>query len=128
MKDLYEHGCFSISFSGRLNRKRYFLGSLCVGLAVLIAYTILEAVGALGDEFGEASLFGSLIALVLYVFVTIYGLSMAVRRLHDLDKSGWLSLIVLVPLANAVFYLWILFAAGTAGPNKYGPDPLEGGK
>ncbi|WP_222931133.1 DUF805 domain-containing protein [Selenomonas caprae] len=46
-------------------------------------------------------------------------------RLHDLDKTGWLSLIFLIPYANVPWGIYLLFAKGTEGPNQYGPDPLQ---
>ena len=48
----------------------------------------------------------------------------AVKRLHDLDKSGWYYLLVLVPLVNLILGLCLLFVPGTRGSNEYGPDPL----
>ncbi len=46
---------------------------------------------------------------------------MATRRLNDMDRSGWLSLLGLVPLVNLVFAMWILCTPGSLGSNKYGP-------
>jgi uncharacterized membrane protein YhaH (DUF805 family) len=75
-------------------------------------------------------------------------LAITVRRLHDVDKSGWLILVPLVPafLTVSLFYLFwplgVVFALatvacsayliylyvlpGTAGPNPFGPDPKGG--
>ena len=39
------------------------------------------------------------------------------------DKSGWLILLMFVPIVNALFGLYMLFADGTVGPNQYGEDP-----
>lgn len=50
---------------------------------------------------------------------------MGVRRLHDLDKSGWWMLLLCVPLVNILFYIYILFFKGTEGPSQYGEDPLQ---
>ena len=60
-----------------------------------------------------------LIVLVLHVWIAI---CITVKRLHDIDVSGWFSIpIVLIPIA-------VILAGsfpGTVGPNQYGPDPLQ---
>ena len=43
-----------------------------------------------------------------------------IRRLHDLNKTGWLSLLLLVPFIQLVFTLYVLLAAGTPHRNDYG--------
>jgi uncharacterized membrane protein YhaH (DUF805 family) len=46
------------------------------------------------------------------------------KRCHDRGKSGWMSLIALIPLAGAIWALVDLgILAGQLGPNEYGPDP-----
>lgn len=47
-------------------------------------------------------------------------ISIHVRRWHDLDQSGWLTLIVLIPFAGLIAEIVLLFAPGTSGPNKFG--------
>ncbi len=46
------------------------------------------------------------------IFIVIQG----VKRMHDVDRSGWL---LIVPIVNLV----AIFADGTPGPNRYGDDP-----
>jgi uncharacterized membrane protein YhaH (DUF805 family) len=60
-----------------------------------------------------------LMALLLYAWIAI---CITVKRLHDMDATGWLSIpVVIIPIAV------ILVGAfpGTVGPNQFGPDPLE---
>ena len=45
------------------------------------------------------------------------------RRLHDLDKTGWLQLILFVPLLGLLMLLYLTFAPGTDGDNRFGPAP-----
>ena len=49
----------------------------------------------------------------------------AIRRLHNLDKSGWFILIILIPIINVVFGWYLLLEKGTSGSNRHGSDPLE---
>ena len=49
--------------------------------------------------------------------------SQYVKRLHDTNKSGWLILLGLIPIVNIGLALYMLFADGTVGHNRYGLDP-----
>lgn len=46
------------------------------------------------------------------------------KRFHDLDKSAWYILGMMVPLFNIYLAIILLFKKGTTGPNRFGPDPL----
>jgi uncharacterized membrane protein YhaH (DUF805 family) len=52
------------------------------------------------------------------------GLAVAVRRLHDLDSSGWWILLFLIPLVGAIILIVWFCTKGTDGPNRFGPDHL----
>lgn len=76
------------------------------------------------------TVFGSMgipgILLALYSLATfIPNLAVAVRRLHDQDKSGWWILIGFVPFIGGIWLLVLYFMDGTPGPNRFGPDPKE---
>ena len=43
-------------------------------------------------------------------------IAVSIRRMHDVNKSGWY---ILIPIYNLILY----FTAGTDGPNQYGSDP-----
>jgi len=55
---------------------------------------------------------------LLYLGVLVPSIAVAIRRMHDQDKSGWW---ILFPIVNIVF----LFLEGTKGPNRFGPDPKD---
>lgn len=62
--------------------------------------------------------------LCLYsLAVFIPNLAVAVRRLHDSNRSGWWILIGLVPFIGAIWLLVLYLIDGTPGPNRFGPDP-----
>lgn len=55
----------------------------------------------------------------LYSLVTLIpSLAVAVRRMHDIGKSGWY---ILIPIYNII----LLATAGEEGENQYGPDPNQ---
>jgi uncharacterized membrane protein YhaH (DUF805 family) len=60
----------------------------------------------------------TLMALALYAWIAI---CITVKRLHDMDATGWLSIpVILVPIA----IILVGSFPGTIGPNQFGPDPL----
>jgi uncharacterized membrane protein YhaH (DUF805 family) len=63
----------------------------------------------------------SLMALALYAWIAI---CITVKRLHDMDATGWLSIpVILIPIA----IILVGSFPGTIGPNQFGPDPLVKG-
>ena len=103
-------------FSGRARRKEYWMFILFQILFGVAAY-ILD--NMLGTTIGGGGVIYSLYSLALL----IPGLAVAVRRLHEVGKSGWFMFIVLVPLVGAVWLLVLDCTEGNHGDNQYGPDP-----
>jgi len=116
--------------NGRIGRVRYLGYSVAASFllmpifAVLLAMTGVfslisqgpAALGAIGAGF-----FLGIIAMIVLAFAS--GIIIARRRLHDLGKSGWLSLLMVVPVVSLLFWLWLVFGAGDADSNEYGPPP-----
>ena len=109
------------SFDGRIRRIEYFLSGIVGGIVFSIAWALGIGTFILGAGMGSAggSVFGLLIGLAALVASMWFSLAQGVKRLHDLDKSGWLILLMFVPIVNALFGLYMLFA----DPNQYGEDP-----
>ena len=107
---------------GRLNRKSYIYRSFFLSIVLFVVQGILSFAA---DTFGALDLLFSIAAFVLGIFQLAANIMMGVRRLHDLDKCGWWMLLLIVPLVNLFFCLYLLFFKGTEGPNEYGDDPLQ---
>lgn len=54
------------------------------------------------------------------IIAGIAGIFMGIKRLHDLDKSGWLYLLGLVPIVNFFFWIYLIVIKGTQGDNRFG--------
>jgi uncharacterized membrane protein YhaH (DUF805 family) len=94
--------------SGRIGRVRYIAYSIGV-------YFVLMLVGGiLGALLGAV---GSALFAVLSVGALALGIMLTIQRAHDFNTTGWLSILVLVPLVNFIFW----FIPGTDGENDYGP-------
>jgi len=111
------------STQGRLNRKRYILRGLVIGAATSVGSMIATSLvtGALLSESTSMLIVSALLVLLMIILPVVSGFMLAVRRWHDLNKPGILALTNILILPG----LYVLFAKGTEGPNKYGPDPLE---
>ena len=109
----------SFDWQGRATRKEYWLfyavGSASVYL--LLAFVMLVAVGA-GGQYSSTGLFW--VWLVYALFIAVATVALTVRRLHDIDKSGWYQLLFLIPLAGIVLWLVFMCTEGTKGNNQYG--------
>ncbi|MCA1829321.1 MAG: DUF805 domain-containing protein [Myxococcales bacterium] len=99
-------------FSGRARRRDYWM-------FVLINFLIACALGVLGMMFRGAAVLSWLYSLA----VLVPSLAVAVRRMHDIGKSGWWLLIGFIPLIGAIILLVWACTDGERGDNEYGPDP-----
>ena len=106
------------NFQSRSRRSEYWWPVLFMMIVYIPLYLLMMTGTFL------ASIAGGLYVLFALA-VIIPGIAVTVRRLHDLDKSGWWYLIVLIPLAALLLLYW-LCQPGTVGPNTYGTDPKGG--
>jgi len=151
-------------FNGRSRRKEYWMWILFVVLASIIL-SILDSILGLGGRTSVgpgavpggynygAGVTGGVLANLFILATFIPGLAVSVRRLHDIDRSGWWILMPLAPyllgfaimlgsfaggmpgltiVGGLAFLVGVICAivllvwycsAGTNGPNRFGPDP-----
>ncbi len=105
-------------FTGRARRKEYWMYTLFT-IFVVIGLSIVDEVAGLNKATDGLSPLSTLYSLA----VLIPGLAVIVRRLHDIGKSGWWLLIMLIPLIGSLVLLVFMVREGDRGANKYGPDP-----
>ena len=116
------------NFSGRARRKEYWMFTL-VYVIISTGCTVLDNV--LGTVFmmdagplGEISMGYGWAYTICGLIHFIPGLALAVRRLHDVGKSGWFYLIFLIPFFIGLVWLLVLFCLeGKKEDNKYGSNP-----
>lgn len=106
-----------LAVNGRIGRVRYLVYT--VWLSFLLLFITGLAMGLLSLINPILGLLG----MILYIPVMAVSFIMAIRRLNDLEYSGWLSVLMIVPLVNLILSLWLLFGRGTDGSNRYGPAP-----
>jgi uncharacterized membrane protein YhaH (DUF805 family) len=142
------------TYRGRINRGKYWTAALIyiAIMIVLLALGFIMVGNSLLETGGEdaedivAGLVSKgigyvLIVIVVYIPLVISGIFVGIKRLHDRDKSGWWLLVfyllpvilsghgAILSLVSLAVSIWgvveLGILRGTAGPNKYGPDPLS---
>ena len=152
---------YLFSFDGRINRAKYWLfvlvGLLFVAVMVAIAmpYILIarRTAGAPMGGFTPLLIVTIVVEFVVLLAYLVAGFAIAIKRLHDRNKSGWWSIVFLVlpsvfnligraaggpggggalfELVGLGLSVWAFVELGclrgTDGTNDYGPDPLGGG-
>lgn len=114
--------CFSkyVDFSGRARRSEFWyfvLFTLLVGVVSGVVDSIL------GTDFDTS---GGLINSVTSLALFLPSLAVAVRRLHDIGRSGWWILLGLIPIVGWIIVIVWYCTDTRRGDNQYGPDPKYG--
>lgn len=109
------------NFSGRARRAEYWNYTLA-NLVLLIPFYILGFVGAASDSAALSGL-GFFVYGIGVLGTIIPSLAVGVRRLHDLNKSGWSYFIALIPIVGSIILLVWFFTEGNRSANEYGEDP-----
>lgn len=114
------------TFSGRASRPEYWWWILALIIASAITGLIDGMIIApmLGFEaFAENA--GRPLTMLMSLAIFLPALGVSIRRLHDVDKSGWWVLVGLVPVVGALVLLYFYIQRGDEGANQFGePEPL----
>jgi uncharacterized membrane protein YhaH (DUF805 family) len=111
--------------AGRARRKEYWMFTLWNSIIVIVLSAI-SAILAIFVDVGTNSSYGLFFFLlpVLYALAVLEpGITVAVRRLHDTNRSGWWFLINLVPYIGGIIFLVFMCLDSQPGDNQYGPNP-----
>ena len=115
-------------FTGRSRRKEYWmfvLFQVLVSLAIGVVFGRTSYMTGAGMMTGNVMVQGpgGMVQNLFSLVSLIPGIAVSVRRLHDQDRSGWLLLLVFVPVLGWFALLVFMCLEGTRGPNRFGPDP-----
>jgi uncharacterized membrane protein YhaH (DUF805 family) len=103
---------FRPTAEGRVNRTTFiayiFLYSLAVMAIALLVW----------NSWSDIGLFLNPAISVAWI---VYSFSIAIRRAHDIGRSGWFALLLFVPVANLILFFW----PGSDGENDYGQQPQQ---
>ncbi len=106
-------------FETRASRKEYWMFVLWF----ILVYFGLFIISAILSKLVRINIvFLPIIFAIVYIIPSI---SIAVRRLHDIGKSGWWYFISFIPFVGGIWLLVLLVTKGDIGNNSYGPSPIE---
>ncbi len=103
-------------FEGRASRREFWVFNIMNALLAL-------GVSILSSAFGAAFL--SVLMLLYFIAIFVPSLAVSIRRLHDIDKSGWWILIGIIPVLGGIIQFIFYILPGTEGPNRFGAAPYQ---
>ncbi|TPG13247.1 DUF805 domain-containing protein [Sphingomonas oligophenolica] len=99
-------------FQGRSTRREFWMFHLLPVAIVILAIMLQGA--------------SMVLAAIALLAMAVPLLAVQIRRFHDQDRSGWFVAINLIPYLGSLIVLVMLALPGTAGENRFGPDPKAG--
>lgn len=115
------------TFSGRARRSEYWyyvLFNIIFAVLAMMLDRIFGTTITIQPEYGSQAIqFGGYMYFGYALLMFIPGLAVSVRRLHDIGKSGWFFLVVLIPFVGAIWLLVLFCTDSNIGDNEYGPNP-----
>lgn len=116
-----------LSPKGRFNRLSYLGWYGLLSLACLAAFILIFAfAGIFASSNIDDAIFSAFSGMSVFAMIAVWlgafylQIVLLIRRLHDLNKTGWLCLLLLVPVIQLLFTLYVLLAPGTPHRNDYG--------
>lgn len=105
------------TFTGRASRREYWMFYLFQIFFAIVAVVL--------DNLLDTTILGMGYGLIYIVFIFatfLPALAVSVRRLHDIGKSGWMYLVILIPLVGPIWLLVLFATDGDSSSNIYGPS------
>ena len=95
------------NFSGRASRSEFWFFTLAESIAYAIAGAIDGLIGM------------SILSILVGLALLVPSLAVGARRLHDIGKSGWLQLLLIIPLLGLLALIFFWCKPGEDSANKY---------
>lgn len=98
------------TFDGRASRAEYwrFLAAIYALMGILSILCVISGV------------LGAIVLGIVYLAIIIPCLALGVRRLHDINKSGWYLLVSLIPFIGGIWLIVLMATKGDEDINQYG--------
>ena len=99
------------NFNGRASRQEYWM---------FILFNMIFGIGIMGIDI----ILGLGFLDAIYTLaIMIPSMAVGIRRLHDIGKSGWMFLILLIPLIGFIWFITLMVTDSNPSENDYGPSP-----
>ena len=113
-----------LDFKGRASRGEYWSYTLFMMIFGLLFSAGLIVLFLKGNALWLDSALGMIVFGIVNLYITILGIFLSTRRLHDINKSGWWQLLSLTIVGLPVVFYWYLKPADK-GENRFGANPLN---
>lgn len=97
-------------FNGRATRRDYW-SFILVNMVVALLIGLVEEIIGMDDDF---------LSSIYSLAIVCPNITLTTRRLHDVNRSGWWQLAIIVPLLNFYLAYLVWIKPGTTGDNKFG--------
>lgn len=108
-------------FGGRIGRIQFLIGGLLEIILFLIIVFPAAALFLMTGTMGGYT--PGIIVIVAQVICSLFISYIAVKRLHDINLSGWLAIVLLIPCIGDIAFIMLVLWRGNTGANKYGDSP-----
>ena len=105
---------------GRLSREFFTIALALLSIFIFIGIPLIDLIG----ELILPNFLRALIVFISSLYATYAGFVISIKRLHDLNLTGWLSILNLAVPLSFLFIAYLVFAKGSKGDNKYG-EPFK---
>lgn len=112
-------------FEGRSCRMEYWMFQLFI-IITIAALALLFVVLPGDNTTGGLPIVGIILIVLFFLGIFVPALAVQIRRFHDQDKSGWFTLLGLIPYVGGIVVFVFMCLPGSRGPNRFGNDPLGG--
>lgn len=102
----------------RLGRIKYIARGI-TNTVILLAVFLLALLPLIYFDIESSKIFG-ILAILFIVSMTANTIILPIKRLHDINSSGWKVLLILVPGINIIFAIYLLFCPGDKSDNRFG--------
>ncbi|KXZ73858.1 DUF805 domain-containing protein [Acinetobacter venetianus] len=118
-----------LSSRGRFNRLSYLGWHGLISIGFILIFVLLVSIAgnvSINNVNMNEPMFSAFSGIATFAIIALwfagfyFQIVFLIRRLHDLNKTGWLCLLLLVPLIQLFFTLYVLLAPGTPYRNDYG--------
>ena len=104
------------NFEGRAGRAEFWWFILAIWIVEVIVLMLINVIF-------QGGFLGNLLWTVVWVVAFLAYLSVGVRRLHDVNQSGWMVLLGLIPCIGTIILIIFWVQQGNPNDNQYGPPP-----
>ncbi len=110
--------------SGRSSRSELWCFRLFIAFLFLFYMLLVSMLSQLGGAYSEITESLKLAFCLWGIFLAVSDTCLLIRRLHDVNRSGWWILLVCVPYVGPIILIYWMCKRSDEGDNRFGPQPL----